>query len=70
MTKDPQNLVKGQQWAMCLFLMFHYGDLLLSMGGEALIVTVVHGTSCEIQMLDTLEECFVREREEELSKVL
>jgi hypothetical protein len=58
------------EWATCPFLMFRHGDLLSSMGGGALMVIVARGTSCEIQRLGTPEECFIRERKEELSKVL
>jgi len=57
------------EWAMFLFLMFQHRDLFSSMGGGALMVIVAHGTNFEIQRLDTLEECFIREQKEEFSKV-
>jgi hypothetical protein len=49
------------EWAMCLLLMFLHEDLLSSMGGGALMVIVACGTNHEIQRLDTLEECLIRE---------
>ena len=57
------------EWATCPFRMFHHVELLSSMGGGALMVIVVHGTSCEIEKLDTLEFFFIKEQKEEISKV-
>jgi hypothetical protein len=59
-----RDMCHMSEWATCPFLMFFHEDLLSSMGGGALMVTMERGTSFAIQILDTLEECIIKEKNE------